>query len=62
MQWLVTSPEDMPVLAEINRAASDRALAIIAASLVEIHLTELIKEALIDGFRKDRNGNRWCCS
>jgi hypothetical protein len=26
MHWLVTSPEDMAVLAEINRGASDRAL------------------------------------
>jgi hypothetical protein len=41
----------MAVLAEINRGPSDRALAIIAASIVEIHLTKLIKEALIDEFR-----------
>jgi hypothetical protein len=51
MQWLVTSLGDMAVLAEINRGPSDRALAIIAASIVEIHLTKLIKEALIDEFR-----------
>jgi DNA-binding MltR family transcriptional regulator len=37
----------MNVLAEINRGASDRALGIIAASLVEIHLTKLIKQAFI---------------
>ncbi len=47
MQWLVTSPEDMTVLVEINQGASDRALGIIAASLVEIHLTKLIKQAFI---------------
>jgi DNA-binding MltR family transcriptional regulator len=47
MQWLVTSPEDMAVLAEINRGASDRALGIIAASLVEIHLTKLIRQVFI---------------
>jgi DNA-binding MltR family transcriptional regulator len=47
MQWLVTSPEDMAVLVEINRGASDRALGIIAASLVEIHLTKLIKQSFI---------------
>ena len=29
MQWLVTSEEDMAVLAEVNRGASDRALGII---------------------------------
>jgi DNA-binding MltR family transcriptional regulator len=45
--WLVTSPEDMAVLSEINQGASDRALGIIAASLVEIHLTKLIKQAFI---------------
>ena len=44
MQWLVTSPEDMAVLEEINRGGSDRALGIIAASLVEIHLTRLISK------------------
>ena len=32
---------------EFNRGASDRALGIIAASLVEIHLTKLIKQAFI---------------
>jgi DNA-binding MltR family transcriptional regulator len=47
MQWLVTSPEDMAVLAEVNQGVSDRALGIIAASLVEIHLTKLIKRAFI---------------
>jgi DNA-binding MltR family transcriptional regulator len=47
MHWLVTSPEDMAVLAEINQGASDRALGIIAASVVEIHLTKLIKDAFI---------------
>jgi DNA-binding MltR family transcriptional regulator len=47
MAWLVTSPEDMAVLAEINRGASDRALGIIAGSLVEIHLTKLLKQAFI---------------
>jgi DNA-binding MltR family transcriptional regulator len=47
MQWLVTSAEDIAVLAEINRGASDRALGIIAASLVEIHLTKLIQDAFI---------------
>jgi hypothetical protein len=47
MHWPVTSPEDMTVLAEINRGASDRALGMIAASLVEIHLTKLIKQAFI---------------
>jgi DNA-binding MltR family transcriptional regulator len=46
MQWLVTSPEDMAVLDEI-KGASDRALGIIAESLVEIHLTKLIKQAFI---------------
>jgi DNA-binding MltR family transcriptional regulator len=46
-QWLVTSPEDMAVLTEINRGASDRALGIIGASLVEIHLTKLIQQAFI---------------
>jgi DNA-binding MltR family transcriptional regulator len=45
--WHVTSPEDMKVLTEINQGASDRALGIIAASLVEIHLTKLIKKAFI---------------
>jgi DNA-binding MltR family transcriptional regulator len=45
--WLVTSPEDMAVLAELNQGASDRAVGIIAASLVEIHLTQLIKAAFI---------------
>jgi DNA-binding MltR family transcriptional regulator len=47
VSWLVTSPEDMAVLAEINRGASGRALGIIAASLVEIHLTKLIKQTFI---------------
>jgi DNA-binding MltR family transcriptional regulator len=49
MHWVVTStsPEDMAVLDEVNRGASDRALGIIAASLVEIHLTKLIKQAFI---------------
>lgn len=47
MQWLVTSPADMAVLAEINQGASDRALGIIAASLVEIHLTKLLNQAFI---------------
>ena len=47
MIWLVTSEEDMAVLAEINLGASDRALGIIGASLVEIHLTKLIKQAFI---------------
>jgi hypothetical protein len=47
MHWLVMSPEDMAVLAETNREASDRALGIIAASLVEIHLTKLIQQAFI---------------
>lgn len=37
----------MAVLAEVNRGVSDRALGIIAASLVEIHLTKLIKSAFI---------------
>ena len=55
MAWLVTSPEDMAVLAEINRGASDRALGIIAASLVEIHLTKLIKEAFI---RETKTGGK----
>jgi hypothetical protein len=50
-QWLVTSPEDMAVLGEINQGASDRALGIIAASLVEIHLTKLIKKAFIPELR-----------
>jgi DNA-binding MltR family transcriptional regulator len=47
MQWVVTSPEDMAVLDEVNRGASDRAIGIIAASLVEIHLTKLLKQAFI---------------
>lgn len=47
MQWVVTSPEDMAVLEEVNRGASDRAIGIIAASLVEIHLTKLLKQAFI---------------
>jgi hypothetical protein len=47
MIWMVTSEEDMAVLAEINLGASDRALGIIGASLVEIHLTKLIKQAFI---------------
>jgi DNA-binding MltR family transcriptional regulator len=47
MQWVVTSPEDMAVLDEVNSGASDRALGIIAASLVEIHLTKLLKQAFI---------------
>jgi DNA-binding MltR family transcriptional regulator len=47
MEWLVTTDEDMAVLAEINRGASDRALGIIAASLVEIHLTKLISKAFV---------------
>ncbi len=47
MQWLVTSSEDMAVLAEVSSGISDRALGIIAASLVEIHLTKLIKTAFI---------------
>lgn len=47
MQWLVTSAEDMAVLGEINQGASDRALGIIAGSLVEIHLTKLIRQAFI---------------
>jgi DNA-binding MltR family transcriptional regulator len=51
MQWLVTSSEDMAVLDEINRGASDRALGIIAASLVEIHLTKLLKQAFIEETR-----------
>jgi DNA-binding MltR family transcriptional regulator len=47
MDWLVTSQEDAKVLAEI-RNASDRAVGIIGASLVEIHLTALIKQCCIE--------------
>jgi len=54
VQWLVTSPEDLAVLVEINRGASDRALAIVAASLIEIHLTKLIKQALIDNAKVEQ--------
>src|SRR5262250_3050373 len=46
--WTVTSPQDMDVIIELNRGASDRAIGIIAAGLVEIHLTNLIKSAFID--------------
>ena len=46
--WTVTSPQDMDVIIELNRGASDRAVGIIAASLVEIHLTDLIKSAFIN--------------
>jgi hypothetical protein len=52
MHWVVTSPEDMAVLEEVNKGASDRAIGIIAASLVEIHLTKLIK--LASRSRKNR--------
>lgn len=53
MHWVVTSPEDMAVLEEVNKGASDRALGIIAASLVEIHLTKLIRQAFILESRKE---------
>jgi hypothetical protein len=56
MQWVVTSPEDMAVLDEVNSGASDRALGIIAASLVEIHLTKLLKQAFISGSSGNRVG------
>lgn len=46
MQWLVTSQEDIAVLEEM-KGASDRAIGIIAASLVEIHLLKLIKQTFI---------------
>lgn len=47
MDWLVTSAEDIKVLDEIRNGASDRAVGIIGASLVEIHLTNLLKRAFI---------------
>jgi DNA-binding MltR family transcriptional regulator len=53
--WLSTSSQDIAVLSEINRGASDRALGIIAASLVEIHLTKLIEQAFI---AETRSGSR----
>src|SRR5262245_34620919 len=49
MSWTVTSalPEDMAILLEVQNGASERALGIIAATLVEIHLTELLKRSQI---------------
>jgi hypothetical protein len=58
-QWAVTSPEDIAVLDEVNSGASDRAIGIIAASLVEIHLTKLLKKAFISEKRTGNKESRW---
>jgi hypothetical protein len=49
--------EDMGVLQEINKGASDRALAVIAASLMEIHFAKLIKQDLYSRSEDRKQGN-----
>lgn len=46
-RWMVTHHKEMDAIDELYYLASDRAVGIVVASIVEIHLTDLIKSALL---------------
>jgi DNA-binding MltR family transcriptional regulator len=47
MPWTVTHTDEMDAIDELNRYASDRAIGIVVASIVETHLTSLVKSAMV---------------
>ena len=47
MRWSVTHPAETAAIEELYYHASDRAVGILIASIVEIHLTALIKGSMI---------------
>src|ERR1700694_4252101 len=47
MRWSVTSSDEMAAIYELYYHASDRAIGIVVASIVEMHLAGLIKKCFI---------------
>jgi hypothetical protein len=52
MIWSVTSSRELEAIEELQSNPSDRAVGIVIASFVEMHLTDLIKSYLIKAGKK----------